>query len=110
MKRWNQVTLPLLAAVCASLTADGFEFFEPVRPPRAFQVMAHRGMMRQAPENTRPALERVIEDGLEWAEVLENLGEHYEAAELRLHLGRKQGNRSHQGVGEERQLFLTPRR
>ena len=45
------------------------EFYQPVRPPRSFQVIVHRGMSRQAPENTRPALERVIEDGFEWAEV-----------------------------------------
>jgi glycerophosphoryl diester phosphodiesterase len=31
--------------------------------------MVHRGEARQAPENTRPALQRCIEDGLEWAEV-----------------------------------------
>lgn len=49
--------------------AGQFSFFEPVQPPRPFQVMAHRGESRQAPENTRPALQRCIEDGLEWAEV-----------------------------------------
>ncbi|MEK7706716.1 MAG: glycerophosphodiester phosphodiesterase family protein, partial [Verrucomicrobiota bacterium] len=31
--------------------------------------MVHRGQSQQAPENTRPALQRCIEDGLEWAEV-----------------------------------------
>lgn len=31
--------------------------------------MVHRGQARQAPENTRPALQRCIEDGFEWAEV-----------------------------------------
>jgi glycerophosphoryl diester phosphodiesterase len=31
--------------------------------------MAHRGASGQAPENTRPALRRAIEDGFEWAEV-----------------------------------------
>ena len=31
--------------------------------------MVHRGEARQAPENSRPALLRCIEDGLEWAEV-----------------------------------------
>jgi glycerophosphoryl diester phosphodiesterase len=31
--------------------------------------MAHRGESRQAPGNTRPALQRCIDDGLEWAEV-----------------------------------------
>jgi glycerophosphoryl diester phosphodiesterase len=49
--------------------AAEFLFFEPVQPPRPFQVMVHRGQSHQAPENTRPALQRCIEDGLEWAEV-----------------------------------------
>lgn len=46
-----------------------FDFFQPVTPPREFQAIAHRGMMRQAPENTRPAIELAIEDGIEWVEV-----------------------------------------
>jgi len=46
-----------------------FEFFQPLDPPRQFQLMAHRGEAGQAPENTRAALRRCIEDGLEWAEV-----------------------------------------
>lgn len=46
-----------------------FSFFEPVKPPRQIQVMAHRGLSRLAPENTAPAIERCIADGLEWAEV-----------------------------------------
>ena len=46
-----------------------FEFFEPVQPPRAVQVMAHRGAAGQAPENTRPALYRCFEDTFEWAEI-----------------------------------------
>ncbi len=31
--------------------------------------MVHRGEARQAPGNTRPALQRCIDDGLEWAEI-----------------------------------------
>src|SRR5215510_4416794 len=49
--------------------AAGFDFFEPLQPPRPNQVMVHRGAMNRAPENTRPALQRCIEDGIEWAEV-----------------------------------------
>lgn len=49
--------------------AGGFQFFQPLDPPRSLQVMAHRGAAGQAPENTRPALERCIEDGIEWVEV-----------------------------------------
>jgi len=44
-------------------------FFQPVQPPRPVQVMAHRGLMRQAPENTRLAIELAISDLLEWVEV-----------------------------------------
>lgn len=46
-----------------------FPFFEPVTPPRPIQVMVHRGLMQQAPENSRPALEMCVGDFLEWAEV-----------------------------------------
>lgn len=46
-----------------------FNFFEPQRPPRPFHVLVHRGESRQAPENTRSALQRCIEDNLEWAEI-----------------------------------------
>src|SRR2546430_8675373 len=49
--------------------AAEFTFFEPVKPPRPQQVMAHRGESRQAPENTRVALQRCIDDALEWAEI-----------------------------------------
>lgn len=56
-------------AFTACVAAQAADFFDPVVPPRPFQVMVHRGMARQAPENTRPALARVMEDGLEWAEV-----------------------------------------
>lgn len=56
-------------AGCAACGAPDFPFFEPIQPPRPFQVIAHRGEARQAPENTRPALLRCVEDGLEWVEV-----------------------------------------
>lgn len=45
------------------------DFFQPVQPPRPFQLIAHRGAMFQAPENTRAALEHVILDEFEWAEI-----------------------------------------
>src|SRR5262249_1795757 len=44
-----------------------FPFFEPVSPPRAAQVMAHRGMAMLAPENTRMAVEACARDYVEWA-------------------------------------------
>jgi glycerophosphoryl diester phosphodiesterase len=58
---------------------NGFAFFEPVRPPRPIQVMAHRGAMRRAPENSARALELSIADTVEWVEVdvrLTNDGHH----------------------------------
>lgn len=58
-----------LSAVWARAAEQGFQFFEPVVPPRAFQVMVHRGMARQAPENTKAAIDMCIGDGLEWVEV-----------------------------------------
>ncbi len=38
-------------------------------PPRPFQVVVHRGLARQAPENTQAALAMCVEDGLEWVEI-----------------------------------------
>ena len=61
--------LSILLAAAGLGGAAEFSFFEPVQPPRTFQLMVHRGQSHQAPENTRPALHRCIEDGLEWAEV-----------------------------------------
>ncbi len=63
----------LLIVCCTNLAAGagarGFEFFEPLNPPRTFQVMAHRGLASAAPENSRAAIQMCIDDGLEWAEV-----------------------------------------
>ncbi|MBS0261127.1 MAG: glycerophosphodiester phosphodiesterase family protein [Planctomycetes bacterium] len=47
----------------------GFEFFEPVQPPRRVQVMAHRGLKMLAPENTGAAILGCYSDFIEWAEV-----------------------------------------
>ena len=44
-------------------------FHEPIQPPRPVQVMVHRGLSQQAPENTRPAVMMCIADGLEWVEI-----------------------------------------
>jgi glycerophosphoryl diester phosphodiesterase len=59
----------LTAPLAMAGPGHGFEFYEPVRPPRPFQVMVHRGSARQAPENTRSAIEFAVTDGLEWVEV-----------------------------------------
>lgn len=62
-------TLALLLFVLHSSAAEYFPFLEPVRPARRLGVMAHRGASMQAPENSRAALARCIEDEFEWAEV-----------------------------------------
>jgi glycerophosphoryl diester phosphodiesterase len=48
---------------------SGFKFFEPVTPPRAVQIMAHRGLDSVAPENTADAVLACAADFIEWAEV-----------------------------------------
>ncbi|MBI3836909.1 MAG: glycerophosphodiester phosphodiesterase family protein [Planctomycetia bacterium] len=69
MKSILAVALLCLAPLSATAAEQGFPFFEPVQPPRPFQVMVHRGLAQQAPENTRRAIEMCIEDGLEWVEI-----------------------------------------
>jgi len=69
MKRFYLPLILLLGIVASGAGGREFQFFEPVQPPRPIQVMAHRGASGQAPENTRPALQRAIEDGFEWAEI-----------------------------------------
>ena len=63
------MSLAVIGFSLFAASAPAVDLYQPVRPPRPFQVMVHRGMSRQAPENTRPALTRVAEDGFEWAEV-----------------------------------------
>ena len=46
-----------------------FDFFQPIRPARAVQVMAHRGLKAEAPENTLPAFQKAIDAGVEWVEI-----------------------------------------
>ena len=61
----------VLGSVAAAAEGDrpAFPFFEPVRPPRAIQVMAHHGAMAPAPQNTSRELELSIADGVEWVAV-----------------------------------------
>ena len=68
------MVLPLSSSTVfsAEVSSQGppfYDFFQPLTPPREYQTIVHRGMMYQAPENTRPAIERAIEDGIEWVEV-----------------------------------------
>lgn len=69
MNRYCLLLLLLLGLVASGADRKEFQFFEPIQPPRPIQVMAHRGASGQATENTRPALQRAIEDGFEWAEI-----------------------------------------
>ena len=67
--------IPLIAAASVLFAAEpasaqkGFKFFEPVNPPRAVQIMAHRGLDSVAPENTADAVLACAADFIEWAEV-----------------------------------------
>ena len=63
---------PLIALTLVALPARGqskFPFHEPVSPPRAVQVMVHRGMAMLAPENSVRAVRACADDYLEWAEI-----------------------------------------
>jgi glycerophosphoryl diester phosphodiesterase len=58
-----------LALTTPAAAQSNFPFFEPVQPPRATQVMAHRGMHMLAPENSLSAVLACAADFIEWAEV-----------------------------------------
>ncbi|MDX2037890.1 MAG: glycerophosphodiester phosphodiesterase family protein [Isosphaeraceae bacterium] len=93
----------VLALIAAADPPSPFAFSEPVRPPRPVQAMAHRGLWRAAPENSRPALEACIESGIEWAEVdvrLTRDGKH-----ILLHGDRLEGVTD--GVGSVRETDLA---
>jgi glycerophosphoryl diester phosphodiesterase len=59
---WALSTRPAIAQ-------PNFTFFEPVMPPRAVQVMTHRGLQVLAPENSSAAVLACAADFIEWAEV-----------------------------------------
>jgi glycerophosphoryl diester phosphodiesterase len=61
--------LLVLALTTPTLAQPNYKFFEPVQPPRATQVMAHRGMHTLAPENSLSAVLACAADYIEWAEV-----------------------------------------
>ena len=58
-----------LVLLCLTDLPRPVPFDQPVRPPRPLQAMAHRGLWRVAPENTRSALEASALHLVEWAEV-----------------------------------------
>ena len=61
--------LLVLALTAPAAAQSNFRFFEPVQPPRATQVMAHRGLHALAPENSLSAVLACAADYIEWAEV-----------------------------------------
>jgi glycerophosphoryl diester phosphodiesterase len=69
MKSYCLPLILLLGLTASGAGGQAFQFFEPSQPPRPIQLLAHRGAAGQVPENTRPALQRAIEDGFEWAEI-----------------------------------------
>ena len=79
-----------------------FPFLEPIDPPRAVQIMAHRGMAEQTPENTAPALEHCIADGIEWAEI--DLRQTRDGAHVLLHDSRL--DRTTDGKGDVKDIDL----
>ena len=67
--RFHLASLSLFVATISAPAQSHFEFFEPVQPPRAVQVMAHRGLQMRAPENSLVAVLACAADYIEWAEV-----------------------------------------
>jgi glycerophosphoryl diester phosphodiesterase len=70
ISRISLITAACVLAPAGPLAAQsGFKFFEPVTPPRAVQIMAHRGLDSVAPENSAEAVLACAADFIEWAEV-----------------------------------------
>jgi len=64
------ITAAVVVALRSPAAAQShFKFVEPVSPPRAVQVMAHRGLQVLAPENSSAAVLACAADFIEWAEV-----------------------------------------
>ena len=60
----QMIRVLLLSLLVPSLASaqPRFSFFEPVNPPRAVQVIVHRGLAVAAPENSAAAIERCVQD------------------------------------------------
>lgn len=70
MHRLTLLGICVLLSLSSSIWAQPhFAFHEPVTPARPVQVMVHRGLSTIAPENSAPAIEKCIEDYLEWVEI-----------------------------------------
>jgi glycerophosphoryl diester phosphodiesterase len=58
-----------LFLVSLVMAAGAFDFFQPVQPPRAVQVMASVAGLATHPADLSKVLERCVEEGVEWAEL-----------------------------------------
>ena len=67
----QMIRVLLLSLLVPSLASaqPRFSFFEPVNPPRAVQVIVHRGLAVAAPENSAAAIEMCVQDYCEWVEI-----------------------------------------
>ncbi len=63
------LTMLFAAALCTASVSRGFDFFQPLSPPRAVQVVARGGLARLAPAGGRQAIALCIDDALEWVGV-----------------------------------------
>lgn len=65
----------ILTIICSGLVAPDlsaesrFDFREPVRPPRATEIITHRGLRTLAPGNSIAAVRECAGDFIEWAAV-----------------------------------------
>lgn len=66
---YTSLVVALTCVAPTSARADGATtFFQPLVPPRDFQVMVSGGARGIAPANTRAAIMAAIEDSIEWVE------------------------------------------
>lgn len=69
MTRASLIALALLAGALPARVSAEHRFHEPVVPPRAVQVIAHRGLRSQAPDNSIEAVRECAVDFVEWAAI-----------------------------------------
>jgi glycerophosphoryl diester phosphodiesterase len=69
MRIFLAINVASLTTAMAAMAVEPVKFFEPLDPPRAFQLMVPGGMAEQAPADTRPAIAMATEDSLEWIEL-----------------------------------------
>jgi glycerophosphoryl diester phosphodiesterase len=62
-------TLCLITAMAPWAVGASFDFYQPLMPPRDFQVIARGAALDRAPANTKAALQQCIADQFEWVGV-----------------------------------------